>query len=107
MHNISIHKINLPNWVEGIFSKPICKIVTCPFACKKHFFLLVWRNTFLFFNGVYSISIILLKKCVIHAEETEIGSSPFKMKWLVSILWIRFKVGPSNSLHDVNVGMSY
>jgi hypothetical protein len=44
---------------------------------------------------------------VIYARETEIDSSPFKMKWLVSILWIRFKVGPSNSLHDVNVGMSY
>jgi hypothetical protein len=60
-----------------------------------------------FFNGIFSMSIILLKKYVIHAQETEIDSSQFKMKWLVSVLLIRFKVDPSNGLHDVNVRMSF
>jgi hypothetical protein len=29
-----------------------------------------------------------------------IGSSPFQIKWILSILWSRFKVDASNDVHD-------
>jgi hypothetical protein len=61
-----------------------------------------------FINGISSISIILLKKYVIHAQETDIDTSPFKWNgYMVSILRIRFKVGLFNGLHDVNVRISF